>query len=346
MDIKNLLKEIMYYIKLEGFSRPIKKFILYQSPVSRFVNTPLYNKIYLRRIKKQAKKITPKILQIETTNACNATCVMCPHSFMKRKTRVMNLKEFKKILDNVMKNYPLIERLTINGFGEPLLDKGMIEKIDYANKRYPKLKIDIYTNASLLTKKLADELLERKLGRMTFSINGAEKEDYEKIMGLNYDVMKKNVLYFLMQKKKLKKKFLANVSMMVLKENEKKSENFIKFWRRYADSVRTYYAHDWAGELGGNLGEQKIPYGRKQWPCSAPWTHIVIHSKGEFLACCRDFNSAWSFGNLLKGDDIKKLRESERFKKLLNQHLNFDFSFPLCKSCDHAYDSSVEWWLW
>jgi radical SAM protein with 4Fe4S-binding SPASM domain len=346
MNILNALQEMKYYWKLHGFSRPFKKFLLYNTPLSKFVNTSFYGKIYLKKIKKQARILQPKILQIETTNACNAKCLMCPHKIMKREIKTMDLESFKKIFNNVMKNYGgEIQRLTINGFGEPLLDRGIIDKIKYVNENYPKLKVDIYTNASLLTKEKADALLSTKLGRVTFSINGVE-ETYNEVMGLNYEKTKNNALYFLKQKKKLGKKFLTNVSMMILKENESKSKDFINFWRRYTNSVRVYYPSDWAGSLKESLGKQKIPYDRKQWPCSAPWTHIVIHSDGEFVVCCRDYESIFQFGNLLKGDDIKELRKSKKFQDLLQKQLNFDFSSSVCKTCDHAYDSSVEWWLW
>jgi len=341
----NLFKEKKYYTKLEGLSRPIKKFLLYQSPLSKIVNTPFYDKIYLKRIKKMAKRIKPHILQIETTNACNARCLMCPHSIMSRKVETMSLADFKKILDNVIKNYHSIKRLTTNGFGEPLTDKGIMDKIKYVNQKYPKLEVDLYSNAGLLTPKISDQLLKRKLGRVTFSINGT-KENYKEVMGLDYEVTQNNVLYFLKQRKKLNKKFLVNISMMILKENESKSKSFITFWEPWADLVKVYYPQDWVGELKDNLGDQKIPYGRKQWPCSAPWTHIVIHSAGDFVACCRDFNSAWPFGNLLKGQDIKEIRQSEKFQNFLKQQLNFNFEYPLCQNCDHAYDCSIEWWLY
>lgn len=344
MNIKNLLQETKYYLKLEGFSRPFKKYLLYQSPFSKLVNTPKYNKIYSDIINKKSKKIKPKILQIETTNGCNAKCLMCPQRYMKREVKIMSFENFKKILDNVMKNYD-IEWLIMSGFGEPFADKGIIDKIKYVNEKYPKLKIDIFTNAGLLTEKIAYELSELRLKRITFSVNGT-KESYNKVMGLDYEKTKKNILYFLDQKNKRKNQVLINISMMILKENEKDAQEFIKFWKQHADSVRIYYPSDWAGVLKENLGEQKIPYDRKQWPCSALWTHIVVHSNGEFIICCRDYESKVQFGNLIEGDDIKELRESSNFKKLQKKHLNFDFSSPVCSSCDHAYDSSIEWWLW
>jgi len=344
MGLKNVLKEARYYIKLEGFARPFKKYLFYSSPLSKFVNSPFYNRFYGRLIKKKAKRISPHILQIETSNACNARCLMCPHKSMKRKIQIMKLEDFKKVLDNVMKNYK-IKRLTMNGFGEPLMDKTIIEKIRYANKRYPKLKVDVFTNASLLTKEKSDELLKMKLGRMTFSINGMDK-GYKKVMGLDYDLVRRNVLYFLKQKRRLNNPVLTNISMLVMKENENQAEEFIKFWQKYGDSVRVYFPSDWTGKLRKSLGKQKIPYARKQWTCSALWTHIVVHSKGEVVRCCRDYESKAPFGNIIKGDDIKEIRESKEFKRLQNQHLKFDFSSSICSTCDHAYDSSIEWWLW
>lgn len=345
MNPKEFLQESRYYLKLEGFKRPFIKFLLYQSPLSKVVNTPFYNKLYIKRIKKESEKILPQILQIETTNACNAKCIMCPHKTMKRKIKTMNLEDFKKVLDNVIKNYPSIKRLTINGFGEPFIDRGIIEKITYANEKYPNLNVDIFTNASLMNKEKTDQLMKTKIGRMTFSVNGTEKS-YKEVMGINYEETKKNILYFLAENKKKKDPALVNISMMILKENEKDSEDYVNFWRKVADSVRVYYPTDWAGSLKESMGDQKIPYGRKQWPCSALWTHIVIHSKGEFVVCCRDYESKMKFGNLIKGDDIKKLRESEKFKDMQAKHLNFEFPKPVCHNCDHAYDSSIEWWLW
>lgn len=342
MDLKYLIKEAKYYYKVNGFWRMLKKFILTNTPVRKLVNTPFYNKIYKKRIMKRSG-LQPKYLLIETTNICNARCKMCPHVIMKRKQRIMSLEDYKKVLDNVMKNYK-IERLTLNGFGEPFIDKGIFDKINYTNMRYPKLKIDLYTNAALLTSEIADKLLKVKIDRITFSINGDE-ETYKDVMGLDYQNTKKNVINFLVKKRNTKNKVLTNISMMILKNNADKAKNFIEFWRRYADSVRVYYPSDWAGALKENLGKQTIPYNRKQWPCMGIFAHIAIHSNGEFIVCCRDYESKVQFGNLIKGDDIKELREGKEFKKLQKNHLNFNFSSQICKNCDHALDSSIDWWL-
>ena len=43
--------------------------------------------------------IMPEIVQIESTNICNAKCVFCPRDEMERKQGVMSWELFKKIVD-------------------------------------------------------------------------------------------------------------------------------------------------------------------------------------------------------------------------------------------------------
>jgi len=339
MELSYILKEARYYHKQDGLLRAIKKFLLSQTFLRKIVNTSVYNKFYLRRMRRKVEKIEPEILQIENTNLCNAKCIMCPHTIMKRRGRVMKLAEFKKILDNVMKYYK-IKRLVITGFGEPFVDKKIADKIKYVNKKYPELEIEIYTNASLLTKTRTDNFLKTNVKKITFSINGTEKT-YKKIVGLDYENTKNSVLYFLKQKKKLKNPILTNISLMILKENEKEIEKFIEFWRPLADSVRIYSPSDWAKSLKIKV-IQKAPFKNKRWPCFALWNNITIDVEGNVIMCCRDYESRVKFGNLLK-EDIKKIRNSEKYKGLQEKQLNFNFSTPICKNCDNSFDSSLDW---
>jgi len=333
-----MIKEARYYKKFNGLSRAFKKFLLTQTPLKKMINSGVYSKFYSRAIRKKVRKLEPSVLQIENTNLCNAKCVMCPHTIMKRKGKIMSQQEFKKILDNVMENYP-IKRLTITGFGEPFVDKGVIEKIKYAKDKYPQLKVDIYTNASLLNKKNADDLLRSKIDRITFSINGTEK-NYRKIMGLDYENTKKNVLYFLNKKKQMNSHILTNLSLMILKENEDDIKKFIDFWNPLTDSVRVYAPSNWAGTLK-NISKRNDFRG-KRWPCSGLWSQIMVDVQGNLIMCCRDYESKVKFGNLLK-EDVKKLRESRKFQELLKKQLNFDFSSPVCCTCDNSFDSSLDW---
>ncbi len=339
MKLKYIIKEAKYYRKVTGLSRAGKKFLLTQTPLSNIVNGPMYSKYYRKSIKKKYSKVKPTILQIENTNFCNAMCIMCPHMVMKRKQKIMNQKNFQLIVDNVLKSYR-IKRLVLNGFGEPFIDKEIIEKIKYVNEKYPLVKIEIYTNASLLTEKIADELLKMNLDRITFSINGTKK-NYNKIMSLDYDKTMENLLYLLRENKKRGKNILTNISLMILNDNKEDIDEFIDYWSSMADSVRAYPPNDWAGGVKNIINNSPFKT-KKRWPCFFIWSNITVDVEGNVIMCCRDYESKIIFGNLLK-EDIKEIRNSDKFKQLQKNHLDYNFSLPICNICDNITESSLDW---
>lgn len=343
MNLKYLIKEARYYRKRDGnLKKALTKFLLYKTPLRKLVNTPLYNYFYKKSIERFTKEHKPTILQIENTNFCNAQCVMCPHVTMKRKQTIMNFVDFKKIVDDVLSTYPSIKLLVITGFGEPLIDKGILEKIDYVNKNYPKIKIDFYTNAGLLTPKISDELLKRKLHKINFSINALQK-DYKKIMGLDYDVVSKNIIYFTDKRKELKKEFpLINFSLMILKQNSKDIKKFIELWEKRGDSVMTYMPLDWAGDKKiDTIAEVKI--NKKRWPCMSLWQSVMIDAEGNVIMCCMDYESKVKFGNALK-TPIKEIMNSPKFRQIRELHKKGVYSMPVCDKCDNSVSSSFAWW--
>ena len=343
MGLKYLFKEAKYYKHMDGGIRRIGiKYLLAKTPMKKIVNTPIYNKIYSKVIAKKVGKVKPYMIHIENTNMCNAKCIMCPHTKMKRMKKIMSLADFKTIINNIVPHLP-IKYVTITGFGEPLADRGIIEKIQWLNERYPKLKIVTYTNGSLLDEKMVEELLKLNIFKINFSINGTER-NYKKIMGLDYKNTTKNILHFLKRKKKLKKKFpLTNISLMIINENKKEIDNFNKFWGDKADSVMTYIPSDWAGEVDSSM-LMKVPFKKKRWPCMFHvWKFVSVDVDGNFILCCRDYESKLKLGNLLK-DNIKKLLNSEKYLEIKKKHINLDFSIPICENCDNSFDSSLDWW--
>ncbi|MEM3405618.1 MAG: radical SAM/SPASM domain-containing protein [Candidatus Pacearchaeota archaeon] len=342
MYLSYLVKEAKYYRNLgKGhLRRMLIKFLLAKTPLSFTVNSSFYNLFYNSLIKNKGKKLNPSILQIENTNICNARCIMCPHIYMKRKQKIMKQEQFVKICKNVLP-YSKINLITLTGFGEPLIDKELDKKVKWINENYPSIDIDIYTNASLLNSEVTERLLKLRLHKINFSINGTEKT-YKKIMGLEYERTKKNILNFLKRKKELKKIYpLTNISLMILKENKKEINKVIDFWEDKVDSVMAYTASDWAGQLKNKRIIIKPSFKNKRWPCIALWKNITVDVEGNVIICCRDYESKVKFGNLLK-DNYREIEK--KIKIIRNKHLKNDFSIPLCNNCDNSFDSSLDWW--
>ncbi len=342
-NFKFLIREIKYYQRLEGSIKRIGiKFLLAKTFLKKWVNSSLYNFFYNKKIKKYTKKIKPIFLQIENTNLCNAKCIMCPHGSMKRKKEIMNQQDFEKILNKTMKDYPNIKTITITGIGEPMLDKGIIDKIKFVNKNYPNLHIDVYSNASAINKELINHLLETKLHKINFSINGTKK-NYKKIMGLDYDVTEKNIFLFIKRKKELGKKYpLINISLMIMKENQEDVEEIQNLWLNNVDSIMIYSPTNWGG---GKLNINSIVtnFKIKRWPCTDLWRYITINVTGDIVMCRRDYESKIKLGNLLK-QGAKEIFEGDKINKLREKHLHRNFSIPLCNKCDIIFDSSLNWW--
>ncbi len=124
----------------------------------------------------------PKVIYIETTNICNANCIMCPHDSMKRPFITMEQKTFEKIIDDMI-NVDLSDtQLFLHKEGEPLCDNRITERINYVHKMLPNVKeIGINTNAMLLSKDISDSLLNSGLNLIFFSVDGTSSETYDKI---------------------------------------------------------------------------------------------------------------------------------------------------------------------
>jgi radical SAM protein with 4Fe4S-binding SPASM domain len=269
---------------------------------------------------------------------------MCPHTIMKRNKGVMSLENFEIIVDKVLSYYPGIEIVTITGFGEPTTDKTLLQKIEYLNKRYPNIKIDLFTNGGLLTKDLSEEILKKNIRRINFSINSLEK-NYKKITGLDYPLVKENFLHFAQRKKELKKKFpLINCSLMILKENKRDVEEFIDFWSSYGDSVMTYLPLEWAGNKKIDPAD-KPPFKKKMWACLPIWKNITVDATGDVIMCCQDYESKVKFGNLLK-EPVEKIMNSQKYNQIRKMHKNGNFSMEVCRNCDNAINSSLWWWVY
>ena len=137
------------------------------------------------------KLINPEI-RIETTNICNAHCIMCPREKLDREKGTMSIDLFKKIIDEV-KDYG-VESVFLGGFGEALLDPYMVERVRYV-KQYGMHSYCI-SNASLFNKKLSEQLMTAGLDGVRFSFHGMSKDVYEKVhVGLKFSESKKNIMH-------------------------------------------------------------------------------------------------------------------------------------------------------
>ena len=120
----------------------------------------------------------PTELQVEVTAACNLRCHMCLVRYqppVDRITGAMSLETFRRLLDAL----PQLERVTLQGLGEPLMAPDLVAMISEATSRG--ILVGFNTNGTLLTRGRAAELVDAGLGWLHISVDGATAATYEAI---------------------------------------------------------------------------------------------------------------------------------------------------------------------
>ena len=94
---------------------------------------------YLRILKNRFNMLLGKIyaldfVYLDTTGACTNRCYMCPARIAVTKRNYMSDEVFEKVIDELVKNN-YSGGLHFYGQDEPLLDKNLFERIDFAHER-------------------------------------------------------------------------------------------------------------------------------------------------------------------------------------------------------------------
>ena len=126
---------------------------------------------------------TIEVLQVETTNYCNAHCIFCAYDQIE-KHGTMSDRLYTKILKDATKletpPQTFIPMLT----GEPFLDRQMVERIKEARAALPHTEIHLYCNGSKLTEGIIKKLAEVPNFHINISANGASVETRKRLTGL------------------------------------------------------------------------------------------------------------------------------------------------------------------
>jgi radical SAM protein with 4Fe4S-binding SPASM domain len=117
----------------------------------------------------------PVRFQVETTDICNLKCRMCTREVMEgMNTRSMALADFERVVAEVDPYY-----VTLNGLGEPLIDKTIFEKLAFLRRRG--IMTSMPTNGTYIRRDKLDRLAQNLPDILQMSIDGATKESFEYI---------------------------------------------------------------------------------------------------------------------------------------------------------------------
>lgn len=135
----------------------------------------------------------PRLVAIETTNACNAKCSFCPNSIMSRDRKTMSDGVFRKIIDDCASFQVQAIEPFLNG--EPFMDPQIVPRLRYIRERLPATKLRLYTNGFALVPARIDELQGIGIDHLFISLNTLDPTKYQSLMGLRLERTLRNIDY-------------------------------------------------------------------------------------------------------------------------------------------------------
>jgi MoaA/NifB/PqqE/SkfB family radical SAM enzyme len=123
--------------------------------------------------------VPPRVVFIEVTNACNLLCETCPHTFAAYEpVTTMSWQCFVEITEQ----FPQMQRATLHGIGEPLLNRDLPRMIEHLKQRG--VTVLFNTNAVLLDGDWAHALISSGLDELRCSLDAADAQTFARIRGV------------------------------------------------------------------------------------------------------------------------------------------------------------------
>jgi radical SAM protein with 4Fe4S-binding SPASM domain len=332
------------------FIRKIKNIVETNQLVSLSFDTIASTSIYRHIINYKIKSYVADIKKnkdynviIESSNFCNAKCIMCPHSTMNRPRLIMNEDTFNLVLRRLTNENIYPTAFLFNGFGEPMTDTKLISRINTVKKLFPNSTIKIYSNFGIATPASIKQILRSGLDEINISFNGYDSKNYQETMKIDYFKTLKNIKELLKLRMRYKSNLKIRISMTLVKQNEKKIKSFLKYWTPKVDSVSVNKVHTYNQSVPDTSSKFKINFKKIAFPCKYIFNTIVITNKGDISLCCLDYEARHTYGNI-KDKTILDIFYSPAFENVRKLHLENQLKkMPICANCYTPYKNGVEW---
>ena len=292
---------------------------------------------------------SPWALFVELTNRCNFKCKFCPESIEDYAERVggisnMSFDNFRKICADIRE----LGRLKVLRFymlGEPFLHKDLPEMIAYAKQQELADRIEVTSNATAITQKNQQRIIDSGLDYLRVSIYAIDPERHRSITQseISPDYIRNNVRS-LFELRNSTGKATPFIYVKTINPYDKDEENaFRNSYSDICDELEVENPMNWDNpdgvdfldnvyEKNDELDRASLFRNRKE-VCPFPFYNLVIHSSGDVSVCCVDWEKKTVCGNIFQESltEIwhgKRLREFQRMQIERRRHEN-----EACRNC-------------
>ena len=304
----------------------------------------------------------PVIYNIETTNACNMRCEMCPRTtMMTRKIETLDQETFENVANQITpfsaeewktwesfveekykiaphemsENhfflYIIPKIIQLHGYGDPLLDKRMADRVKILGEKgfltyfsCNPANIDINKNL---------EMFENGLDYIKYSIETVDDALHKKIRGKasNFSESYKRILRLLEEKKKYNYKTTIVITMLNL-HGFNQQEEFEKL-KKVFEGLDVYIylkSQDTQWYQNKDEGTKSV-----HWLefCQHPWMSTTIKSNGEVVMCMEDFNNEIILGDARK-ESLYDIWNGKKYQQFREDHFSLTRGMKCTEQCD------------
>ena len=262
----------------------------------------------------------PFTVLIEPSSRCNFCCIQCfqsikEPSYFTRTRGNLPLARFQRILEQLKRwPGPKIKVLKLSLYGEPLVNSEFCDMLKLAREADVAERIETTTNASLLSRDVAEKLVAYQLDYARISIYAADQAKHQTVTGSSQDIrdIHEN-LRVLQDIKKRNGSETPFVSCKMLDAYDAdENERFIRMYRDVAEEVYIDKPHSWIKVEGTDFIKSYYQDGTadaltdlkqnstRRIACPMVFTTLAVRSNGDVSPCCVDFIGGTNLGNVDK----------------------------------------------
>lgn len=307
------------------------------------INVSFFHSALTHKVKHQGEPIS---LTIETTAVCNLSCPECPagQASLQRPLGVVTRELFYDIINQTHKG---LANLSLYFQGEPFLHPKLYELVAYANRHG--IYTSCSTNGTILTETFGRKVIEAGLDRLIISVDGTDKETYEKYRkGGNYEMLVNGIRCFNSMKREMKvSNPLIVLQFIIFRFNEDQIAGMKSFARSVnADVVEFKSARfnhfgnghpwmpvneKWSRYRKNKTGKYELIKPLKN-SCFRMWSSTVITWDGTVVPCCFDKDALFPMGSV-KEKKFKEIWRSKEYNDFRKQILQDRKTIHICTNC-------------
>jgi radical SAM protein with 4Fe4S-binding SPASM domain len=293
---------------------------------------------------------TPYSIYVFPSTYCNFKCVYCAHMFspevIKEKYGLerqhMPMETFLKVIAQMAEFPQQFRLLSLTGQGEPLMNKNIPEMVSIAKAANVAERIEIISNGRLLSRKMADGLIDAGLDTLRISLQGLTTQKYKEIGGVNveFDEIYENIRYFHQNSKGTE--LFVKIMDVSLDAGEE-----AQFYEKFKDCSDRMYIERMLPAYAGVAITQDMKtnydrYGRTiehRKACPLAFYMLGVFPEGDVEPCDTIYKPV-VLGNI-HNEKLLDMWQGEKLREFWKEHLRGNRNNnPKCANCNAPDDVS------